>query len=1470
MAKIESATVPCSLSLSDETPEFDATGTGLTVGETHVIAAWLKRSQRTTKIRSLTLAGNELSGSQRQESDDVITWSAVDTALSGVRALCNALNDGDNSIGVTHLDLANCGLGAQSVLLIAQALCTDGSFRRSAERIILDGNYVTDSRYRVHTAGENPSWLLDHDTNALQTLGQSLQYAPSLGTLSLVGCQIGPAALTEFANSVPWPSIALKSLELGGNPFSTERKTGSDVGALETLCAQLAHGSQLEHLGLDRVGCGPISLPHISTAAHAMPSLKNVNLSGNVIGILYTRPVVDADVHETVRKGCIAAYENRFGEVMRDPDADGEVKLRWLHSSAESEWIDETVLAPVVDSLSEIVSDYSHIEALAATLHTLEQCDLSYCGFDKHSIVCLTDSVRWTDPSFSLKGLDVSGNTLGQEARESLSAKCEEQLVQVDVAKSKMELEKLSDEEAKAAAAYRKAAKLDEESQEAERLARERVRAAEECERQATISMHEDEVVAAEVDRKLAEAEAASQEAESRRLAAEKQAAAMLNDIVQQQVAEAQLMEAQDKTKKRFFHHVNRSDKKRLEAAEKAFQASAIMQVSTMQEDDALNAAKRKLASAKSARARKVAQQELDACEYRAEMKKKDLLAREMFKLQDQQEIVATNRAQALSLQKEAEAVQVATMELVAADKEAEETAKHDLDEAKEMITAAKTKQEAALQARIEADREGMKGLGLARQARKAREYERQLAIVDSEIDDDVQDEFKVQCGLDCLTGALSTPARQKLTLFSILAVLAGFLGLLCAAQTYQARIPTLAYFNYMIAVGAVLSPVAGIYGAMQRIESVIRAYAFVTYLLVCGYLAIGTSLVLQQHVLNSGNTDLQAASQQLQESVDNTTGVVTLAFVSALLAATTAYLALRLFCAWIMRRDDQSHWMDHPKADIRRANQVIFVSGWYSWFEMTQLAVVCLLLYLLAIQSPTISPKPEDVFSSLLLELFVSIFLTTGCVIDAFMMPGNTRVRWCATDSVHAFDAICVVSSWLFIVWPQNQLLALVRCLRVIRPMVALAELEALVDEIHAVTLIAMTFKGHASLYQTLVMFIIFSLLCCCIVGVNMYEGAIQYTCDASEVSSTATGYLCPAPLAQPRWWGSTPPCGGEDSQCYRLDPPRELLGGDDTGKRGFDSVPQAFMTLLVHISGDGGMNDLPAALLEAGASSSEFAWSFFAFLVVILHWIILNMLLAMGVYTLGNAEQTVKAHAREVADAGVKVTGKVSLGTFEHKASAVNFDADRSQLATSLEELDWAGSTFCTLKVGSTRNKIKQFAMSNRFRNTVVIMVLLWTGVLMTKTGGESATSAADVDNWSSVRQILELVLLVGFMCEIVVGIVGFGVRRFFTSPENVLDFLVCVITCAGFITSYFGFLVEIKCGLSAAKSQVYISMSDANDTLQDQDTMTFEMAKSVCVDEAISDSTLKFFRVMRITQVRDSWEVFAMFVAVIVWET
>ena len=62
----------------------------------------------------------------------------------------------------------------------------------------------------------------------------------------------------------------------------------------------------------------------------------------------------------------------------------------------------------------------------------------------------------------------------------------------------------------------------------------------------------------------------------------------------------------------------------------------------------------------------------------------------------------------------------------------------------------------------------------------------------------------------------------------------------------------------------------------------------------------------------------------------------------------------------------------------------------------------------------------------------------------------------------------------------------------------------------------------------------------------------------------------------------------------------------------------------------------------------------------------------------------------------------------------------------------------------------------------------------------------------------------------------------------------------------------------------------MSDANDTLQDQDTMTFEMAKSVCVDEAISDSTLKFFRVMRITQVRDSWEVFAMFVAVIVWET
>eukprot|EP01043_Picozoa_sp_COSAG02_P009541 COSAG02_NODE_325_length_24616_cov_17.214667_16_plen_2024_part_01 len=1454
--KIQQGAVPCDLTLTEDS--IDATSTGLSAGEMHVLAAWIKRS--TTQIQTLTLAGNLLSGAQREESESGVTWSAVDTALSGMKALCSALNDASDSVGITHLDLASCGLGAQSTLLLAKSLATDGHFKRSAERIILDGNYVTDSRFRVHSRDNDGatelSWKLDQDVSALQMLGKSLQYASNLVVLSLVDCHIGPAALVAFADAVAWSSIALKSLELGGNPLSSElihRSDGPvDVSATSRLCAQLGCSTQLEFIGLDRIGGGPELLLDLTEAMRKLPALKKVNLSGNLIGTAYTRPIEDVDVHVPVQHGCVAAYQHRFGEVMRDPDADGEVQLRWLNNSALSDWINHSDLSPVVDSLSHIVRDYSHIKAFAAAIHSLEEVDISYCAFDRHAVDCLVNTVRWTDATFNLKDMDFDGNNSGEDARGQLEATCKNHSVQVGVGQGALEMQELADKESRAAEAYRNAAKAEEDAQTSIQTANEAAAAAKERGKDAALRQDSDEAKAAEIERKAAEAVAATQQAETSKLAAAREAAELQNRIAQQQLADAQLNAAQQKVKPRHFHRVSKSDQAQLAVAEEAFaKASTILDDEDRftYEQRAVDEAKEALKQAKSSRGRRQAEQALEQCEYKLEMAKKDILAKELYRLADQQEATAARAVRALRSQEEIDATKESVAQSLAADRAEANAAQQDLTEAQELLQKAKIEQEAALQARIEANRQGMKGLVLARQARKAREQERlkQLATTNVVYNDEAEDDLRVNCGVDCLTGAVSTEARRRLTLFSVLLILCGSVGLLCMLQIFDIRVRgaqqsgLFAYITHFLAIGAVITPIAGIYGAMQHIEPLLRGCSFALYVLTCSYLGISASLVHESRVQ------------------DGAMNVLILASVAAMLSATCAYSALRIFCAWTFRRDDNaikkgspSTWMDHPKAKIRRVNHVLFVSGWFGWFKATHLGVVCLLLYNLAIESPTSNPAEFELFPRMMLEFFVCFFTTSGSLIDVLMVPGNRHLCWCFQDAVTALDSLCVVTSWFSFAWPQyGRFFSLVRCLRVVRPMVALAELEFLLDEVHAATLIGMAFTAHASLYQTVVLFVAFSLLCSCIIAVNLFGGAIQYSCEAISTVTNTTGYMCPSSLSGPRWWG-IPPCS-QESECYRLDPPRELLGGDDTGERGFNSVPQAFVTLLAHISCDGGINDLPTAVREAGARGSEFAWMFFAVLIVILQWVVFTMLLGMGVYTIGEAEQTVKDHARDSKQ--IEPTNsrkaKASLGSFGTKESLVNFDKQRRQLATSIEELNWDGSTCCNLQVGQTRNKIKMFAISNTFRTIVLVMVLLWTGVLLSKTGRESATSAGDVDNWSSVRQLLELLLLVGFISEIVVKVIGFGVRRFFISFENVLDLVVFIVTCAGWTISYFGYLREIYCEDDAATIalEMYSSMPDENDTLQE---LNLEATKARCVEKAISESTLKFFRVMRIVQV------------------
>ena len=78
---------------------------------------------------------------------------------------------------------------------------------------------------------------------------------------------------------------------------------------------------------------------------------------------------------------------------------------------------------------------------------------------------------------------------------------------------------------------------------------------------------------------------------------------------------------------------------------------------------------------------------------------------------------------------------------------------------------------------------------------------------------------------------------------------------------------------------------------------------------------------------------------------------------------------------------------------------------------------------------------------------------------------------------------------------------------------------------------------------------------------------------------------------------------CAEDANMCAKLHVPRAIGGYmDPEGMRGFDNIFAALMTMVVHMSGDGGMQDLPQAIASAKASSEWLAWPFFAVCTIVL----------------------------------------------------------------------------------------------------------------------------------------------------------------------------------------------------------------------------------------------------------------------------
>eukprot|EP01046_Picozoa_sp_COSAG06_P014619 COSAG06_NODE_910_length_11598_cov_583.165580_10_plen_1373_part_01 len=385
-------------------------------------------------------------------------------------------------------------------------------------------------------------------------------------------------------------------------------------------------------------------------------------------------------------------------------------------------------------------------------------------------------------------------------------------------------------------------------------------------------------------------------------------------------------------------------------------------------------------------------------------------------------------------------------------------------------------------------------------------------------------------------------------------------------------------------------------------------------------------------------------------------------------------------------------------------------------------------------------------------------------------------------------------------------------------------------------------------------------------------------------------------SPSTLPWWQKFQDPYEQPEPRCYLLDPPR-VLNEDESGNRGFDDMAQGFITFLVSMSGDGGMEEVPTGLVGGGAATSYLAWPFFFVASILLNFVTLNLLLAMCVSALENvneeftkrdkdkkkakklqAKAMAKKKARERAEMaaltnipdelgfipGVNQLNKLTSGMVTDADKLIDggldklvefegfdFDEERTELERKVHELHWEG-TF-----GPLRNECKLFVMSHYYRNAVTLMILLWTLTLMFNTGIYETDDRQDNLALEQLFQQIELAIVIGLVAEIVLKVAGVGVALFIRSQESILDLLFLILTCLAFSSTHFGFVLEFKCESEFLMERaVGFAGNDTGTSDTDTSDLEAELAQDRwvqdCITKTISVETLQIFTMLRVVQI------------------
>ena len=494
-------------------------------------------------------------------------------------------------------------------------------------------------------------------------------------------------------------------------------------------------------------------------------------------------------------------------------------------------------------------------------------------------------------------------------------------------------------------------------------------------------------------------------------------------------------------------------------------------------------------------------------------------------------------------------------------------------------------------------------------------------------------------------------------------------------------------------------------------------------------------------------------------------------------------------------------------------AQAKIVTDSWY--FESAVAGSVLLLMYVMAKQGYVDPPDAEEQFTLRIVEIYVTVFISFEMWLQILIKLGANLTSPKAyidyfKDPWNVVDIFVLVVSWLYLLAPSNRWVSIGRVLRIVRPMRSLRL-------ISGVQLVFQCIVQDVQLFKDVGIFLFIALTCFSLVGVTLFRGALQYTCidDASSLALEFDTFDCPDTLMCQRSHEEAQGTG-ERARCALLrdvEGQPQMVGNDENGLMGFDNMAQGFVTMIIRMSYDDGVQALSQSLFMNDAASKQMAWGFGLISNIILSFVGLQLMLALVVSALVNASSLVKKNVQDdrVAsrlrvsknkrhdDGGVGMLME-GLGSLAAPLiEGLDIAGQRLEMEHALQLKDWRGK-----RCGIVRNMCKSIVKSPLWRPIIVMLITLYTICLMANKSTEVEVTdnempdmvevPADVTGLSAKELFWlysEFVVVAAFVGEFMIKFLGVGSSLYLTNQESLLDFGVLMLTLVGFAFSY----MEIK---------------------------------------------------------------------------